>query len=458
MLFARTSRFLILTGVIFLTGCAANQLPGFQNTYYSYNVPQSLVEQIKADLKKYGLPNAQVTRDSVGRIRLVGSYKNEDEVDRAFVIVQSIVGIKSASPFYPENVKEKRWEANAREALEQFSKVSRSAQIKPQVKRALIIGINEFLYRGISSIQGEDDARLVKDRAEKAGYMTTSLFGAQATKGNIEAAIDKMKKIIGPNDSLLVYISSHGEQPLPSPKGGDARKMSIIAYDTEVPNYKNKTDFYLKMHATSVPDTKLQELVQMQARQKRVIIDTCYSGDILQGALDTSSRYILETNGGYPERSGVSIASWTGPEYMSKGIQFHEDAGANDESKPKEKNRSTASAWVAGDNQNPYTIITATSDGQKSWGPNIQAGGTFDSPVTPGKKLKGSFFTQAFFEYLEKYEGHLEPAFKDAQKFTYNQLLNNPPPVSNSDGPPPILQTPRMEPPLPPGNRSGLYE
>lgn len=456
MLFARTFRFLILMGVIFLTGCAANQLPGFQNTYYSYNVPESLVEQIKADLKKYGLPNAQVTRDSVGRIRLVGSYRNEDEVDRAFVIVQSIVGIKSASPFYPENVKEKRWEANAREALEQFTKVIRGVQGE-HVKRALIIGINNFRYDTyLTPLLGEDDAKLVKDRAEKAGYMTTALFGAQATKGNIEAAIDQMKKKIGPNDSLLVYISSHGEQPLPSPKGGDARKMSIIAYDTGAPSYKNKTDFDLKMHATSVSDTKLQELVQMQARQKRVIIDTCYSGDILQGMSDTSSRYILETNGGYPERAGVSIASWTGPEYVSKGIQFRRDTGTNASLKPKEKDRSTSSGWVVGDQQNPYTIITATSDGQKSWGP--KAGGTFDSPVTPGKKLKGSFFTQAFFEYLDKYEGHLEPAFKEAQKFTHDKVRDITPLILDWNGPVPIPQTPRMEPPLLPGNRSGLYE
>ena len=447
MLFAHTFRFFILMGVVFLTGCAANQLPGFQNTYYSYNVPKSLVEQIKTNFKQYGLPNAQITRDSVGRIRLAGSYQNEDEVDRAFVIVQSIVGIKSTSPFYPEDVKEKRWESNAKQAIEKFNKENRNSLARP-VKRALIIGINNFRYDRISSIQGEDDARLVKERVEKAGYVTTALLGAQATKSNIEAAIDKMKKSISPNDSLLVYISSHGEQPLPSSKGGDARKMSIIAYDTGAFSYRDNADMALKIHATSVPDTKVQELVQMQARQKRVIIDTCFSGDILQGISDTSSQYILENNGGRPERASISMAAWTGPEYASKGIQFRKDDQENTSAGVKEKDGSKASGWIVGDQENPYTIITASSDGQRSWGPDPKAGGTFDSPVNPGKKLKGSFFTQAFFDSLDLYDGRLEPAFKDAQSFTHKKVST----ITS------IGQTPRMEPSLPLGNKSALYE
>lgn len=446
MIIFRAFKILLLISLSVLTGCAANQLPGFQNTYYSYNIPPSLIGKINFELNKNNLTNAKITRDSVGRVRLIGSYKNEDEVDRAFIIVQSIVGIKSTSPFYPEDIKEKRWEANAKLAMENFTKTNPTYRAKPE-KRALIIGINTFLNKSIGAIYGEDDARLVNERAMKAGYITVPLFGDQATKYNIETALNKMKAALGPDDSLLIYISSHGEQPLPSSKGGDARKMSVIAYDTKTVS-EDGIESRLKMHDTSVSDTKFQELAQIPVKQKRIIIDTCFSGDILQGVSDTSAQYILETNGGQPERAGVSLASWTGPEFLSKGIKFREDTTA---ATPPEKEKAKPSKWLTAGQDNSYIIITATSDGQKSWGPH---NGIFESPVTVGKNLKGSFFTQAFFEYLDKHQGHLEPAFQDAKEYTYKKVKSIPPEKSSGSQP---LQTPRMEPKLQTNDKINLY-
>jgi hypothetical protein len=425
-----------LLAMLLLWGCAASHLPGYQNTYQGYKVPETLVERIRADFKRYGLPDAQVARDNAGRIRLTGSYRDEDEVDRAFIIVQSTVGMKSTSPFYPENVREKRWEADARRALAQFTQSPRASS-GPSAKRALIVGINKFLDPRLTDILGEDDARRVDFEARKAGFQTTTLLGPQATKANIEAALKQLKSATGPNDSLLIYISSHGTQPTPSPRVKDARKMSIAAYDTGDPAVPGVgTNFRLKVHETSVPDTDVQELARTPTRQTRVIIDTCYSGEILKDIPDESARYILKTNGGTPERAGISISAWSGDAYQAKGIVFSNENAAASNGKPDTKNAPDL---------NRYTIITATSDDQLSWGPS--AGGSFESPVEKGKLLKGSFFTQAFFEYLGKFGGHLEPAFDAARKFTLEKVAQIP-----------AEQRPRLNPPLPAGDPTSIYE
>ena len=448
-------RALVLLCASFLVGCAANQMHGFQNTYYSYNVPQPLLEQITLKFKQHGLVNARIVRDNVGRVQLKGSYKNEDEVDRAFIIVQSTVGLKSTSPFYPENINEKRWEVGAAKALSDFTT---QANAKPQ-KRALIIGINDFKNLGLTkSIQGEDDAKVVKRAAEKAGYLVTALLGENATKSNIEAALAKMKREISPNDSLFIYISSHGTPPVPLHTGHLDRKMSIVAWDSSPfknGNRADKTDSNLNLQLTSVSDTDVQELGNMPTRNTRILIDTCYSGDILKGipniittASDReSNEYINRTNGGQPERASITTAPWI-PAYASKGIQFTPEAQAALPTKSIEKARQTSSAL---DFSGRFTLITATSDGQESLGPPILQGvRDFDNPVSPGKKLTGTFFTQAFFEYLNMYEGQLEPAFRDAKRFT-EQHVNK---VSNGDR----KQIPRLEPFLRPTDLSNLYK
>lgn len=445
---------LILVGTLLLGGCAATHMHGFQNTYQGYNVPEPLVEQIRVELKKAGLVDAQVARDNVGRIRLTGSYRNEDDVDRAYIIVQSLVGLKSTSPFYPENIQEKRWEADAKRALAQFAKRNRSPSAAG-VKRALIVGINKFRDQRLSDILGEDDARLVQREAVKAGYRATTLLGSEATKANIENAIERMKHELGPNDSLLIYISSHGTQPVPKPGVRDARKMSIAAFDTGDPSMPSNLEFRWKVHTTSVPDTKVQELAKLPTRQTRVIIDTCYSGEILKDIPDESRRYILQTNGGIPERTGISIPAWTGEAYAAKGIFVSDDGTTPSDTGADGARRGPAPQ--AGPNAGRYTIITATSDGELSWGPDGRSSGEFESPVTPNKRLKGSFFTQSFFDYLNRYNGHIEPAFAAAKAFTYEKVSRIPP-APNWKGPVPIRQVPRLAPPLPANDTSSIYD
>ena len=186
------ARLACVIGPVLLTACAASSMPGYQNVYRSYNVPEPLVQQIRVKFASRGLTQATVGRDNTGRIQLTGTYRDEDEVDTAFLIVQSIVGIKSTSPFYPEHILKKRWEVDAAKALTAFNRAQAEKAALP-VKRALVIGINHFAdpYH-LHDILGADDAAVVQRYLQRAGYQVTALLNQQATKANIEAAIARL--------------------------------------------------------------------------------------------------------------------------------------------------------------------------------------------------------------------------------------------------------------------------
>jgi len=409
-----TCRAILVMMTLLLSGCAASQMHGFENTYYSYNVPQPLMDKITVKLRQEGLMNARVVRDTVGRVQLAGSYQNEEEVDRAFVIVQSMVGLKSTSPFYPEDIRKKRWEIEAREQLERMAQAERS---RPRAARrvALVVGINQFRDNvHWLDIQGEDDAMVVAAAARESHYIVTSLLGQQATKKNIEMALSRISADLEPQDSLFIYISSHGMQPLPSANSKDERKMSIIAWDSGDAAISSKTDYELNLYRTAVADTLVQQLAKKPTRNTRILIDTCFSGEMLKGLPDDSGGYIARANDGAAERAGISMAAWTGTNYTSKAIRFTDDAPDKGKVAPKNKARTANGGPV--DSERAYTIITATSEGEESLGPQ-RGVGMFSLPGQQ-QQLKGSFFTQSFFAYLKANNGQVEPAFRQARDFT----------------------------------------
>ncbi|MCB1657077.1 MAG: hypothetical protein KDI39_02505, partial [Pseudomonadales bacterium] len=114
---------------ILLAGCTGYQsMPGYQRVYQGYQVPQNLADAVQARLRAEGISQSVIGRDSVGRLKLNGVYRDEDEVERAFIITQSIVGIESTSPFYPESIQEKRWEREAGAALSDYFKRTKQTQ------------------------------------------------------------------------------------------------------------------------------------------------------------------------------------------------------------------------------------------------------------------------------------------------------------------------------------------
>jgi hypothetical protein len=415
-------RWLGLALAALLAGCANQSMPGYQRVYQGYQIPQDLADAVQARMRAEGVREAVVGRDSVGRLKLNGTYRNEDEVERAFIVAQSIVGIQSTSPFYPEHVLEKRWEREAGSALSEFFKRKKQAQANaPGKKRALVIGVNRFQNPELSDIQGEDDARLMGLVLANYGYDVMSLLGERATKANIESTIAQLDQSLSPNDTLFIYVSSHGAPPVPTPAGGEERRMSIAAYDSilSAPGKARVTDATtqsLNFQRTAVRDTLIQGLAQRPSATTRVIIDTCYSGEILKDAPSVGSTYQAKINGGAYEKASASEASWTGEAYTSKAIAFVED-GKPRAASPAQP--SPTSQLVARRN---YSFITATGPGEESYGPPTQLG-TFESPLGRGEVLRGSFFTQSFIAYLKQLSGDVPRAFEAARTFTAQKAL-----------------------------------
>ena len=323
----------VLAASVFLVGCANQSMPGYQKVYQGYDIPQSLVDTVQRRMVAEGLKQAVVTRDTVGRLRLAGQYKDEDEVDKAFIISQSLVGIKSTSPFYPDNVVEKRWQKDAENSLADYFKQKKQAKLTgPGKKYALVIGINKFIDPILTEIQGEDDARIMGLVLANYGFEVSSMLGERATKKNIENAVAEMERKLGSNDSLFIYVSSHGNPPIPTPSNGDERKMSIAAYDSGDINpqsrSKDNTSYQLNFQKTSIKDTLIQKLAQRPTAATRVIIDTCYSGEILKDLPSEGATYQAQQHpqqqhpGTHP---GCSVHAHRQDE---EGINFHVKARA----------------------------------------------------------------------------------------------------------------------------------
>lgn len=410
---------------LFLAGCANQSMPGYQKVYQGYEIPQNLVDTVQKRMYAEGLKQAVVTRDTVGRLRLAGQYKDEDEVDKAFIISQSLVGIKSTSPFYPENVLEKRWQKDAENALADYFKQKKQAKSSaPGKKYALVIGINKFIDPILTDIQGEDDARIMGLVLANYGFEVVSMLGERATKKNIEAAVAEMDKKLGVNDSLFIYVSSHGNPPIPTPANGDERKMSIAAYDSGDINPQNKskdnTSYQLNFQRTSIKDTLIQKLAQKPTAATRVIVDTCYSGEILKDLPSEGAAYQAQQNQGQFEKASVSLASWSGEAYTSKGISFVADANASANANASKNGKANSADKSKFEERKNYTFITATSANEIALGPLVSEG-TFKSPINQSDLLRGSFFTQSFLAYLKQYAGDVPKAFEEARIFTSQQ-------------------------------------
>lgn len=431
---ARLRRVGLVLALVGLTGCATHTMRGYQNTFQGYSVPDTLLQSIRARFKAERIHGALIERDNVGRVRLAGQYENEDEVDQAFTIVQTLVGLKATSPFYPQNIRQRRWEAAASQALQKYVNTVRQGQnVQPQapgVRRALVIGVNTFLDPLLTPVQGEDDARAVADQLSRYGYRVTALFGKAATKAAIEGAIASLRAELQPADALFLYVSSHGAPPLPSAQGGDERRMSIVAYDTGFPPGQQPSDAVahaLQIQRTAVKDVLLQDLARQATQTTRVLVDTCYSGEMLRGLPSESREFILRQNGGVVDRAGISLASWSGERLNTKGIRL---SGGTEAGRPGDASvRGSPAAPAA---RGGYTLITATSEGELAYGPDPRTG-RFTSPVTKDRELQGSFFTQSLLAWLDLHNGKLQPAFDAASKFTSGTVL--------SHG---LKQTPRM--------------
>jgi outer membrane protein OmpA-like peptidoglycan-associated protein len=113
---------LLLSIAATLTGCAVTSHPQFEKTYFKANVSDAQVQEVIKQFKSSGLGSADVGKDTLGRLILTGEYKNENEVEQAFAILEKSVGIGNYATVRPSKIKVLRWEIEAGKEFEKYIK------------------------------------------------------------------------------------------------------------------------------------------------------------------------------------------------------------------------------------------------------------------------------------------------------------------------------------------------
>lgn len=412
----------ILRGLaLLLAGCAAQMHPDFENVYERYNVPEELVVKARENFSRFGLKGADVMRDRLGRLQLAGRYENEDEVDRAFVIVQNLVGLQATSMVYPTEVRVKAWEQATAQAFERFIQRQRPAPAAqapspggssqagvthpaptaspgapgaPKGRKfALIVGIGKFSDPDVPPLPGaeKDASTLAALLLAQGGYEPSEiavLRNAQATRAGIRAQLKRLAQEPGPADTVFVFIASHGLQPIPDPRVPNVRKYPVLAYDS-------RTSSPVAMHDTALHDTHLIELVRSsRAGEVVVVVDTCFSGNVFSKLPDVqlggaaSEKFIRRVNGGELDRDAVGANAlarrWVPQPAGSVGPQ----AGTV-----------------------RISLMSASGPGEES----RESDGVLPAPS--GRPFDGGLFTQSFAEGLRIYRGDVSQAFAYSRVF-----------------------------------------
>lgn len=338
---------------------------------------------INNNLKQNRITNGFAELDSYGRVQLKGGYEDDRQVDLAFSLAQQVVGVKWVSPVTPDNIKVKEWERRIGSLFSRARVINEvgSEKTQPGVVRnryALVVGVGQFKY-GIQSLQ-----YTVRDASsfysfivnpQGAGFPRNNVYyltDQTATRDNIMKYLNTIKAQAGPDDLVVIYMSSHGTPP--DKFGG----VHIVTYDTEVKPRE-------RVWHTAVTETMLKDFVEsLRSRRLVMILDTCYSNGAyrsIPGFLPPGGKSL-----GADDDEGYGISRDYGKRLLGSKDIVVDDA-------PKK-----SSSGKSIDSQDGYgkVLLSASSAGEKSW---------------ESDTLKNSVFTYYFVDGLKKYRGSVQDAF-----------------------------------------------
>ncbi len=357
-------------------------------------VTDAHIQQVNQLFAQNGVPGGRVELDAYGRLELKGEYDDEMQVDRAFSLAQTVVGVKWVSPVTPENIKVKEWEKKL------GSLFSRAAVLKPGVRGdgpvgpirnryALVVGVGKF-KSGITPLQYavRDASLFYRFLIEQAGFTknnTYFLADQNATSANVVRYLNGIRNAAQEDDLVVIYMSSHGTPP--DKFGG----VYIVTYDTEV----NPRE---RVWHTSVAESALKDFVEnLKARRLVMILDTCYSNGAyraIPGFLPPGGKSLGV--GDADEGYGVSTA-------QGKRLFGAKDIVLD------EQPRRAGSAGKSIGSQESYgkVLISASSAGEKSW---------------ESDQLRNSVFTYYFVDGMRRYDGSVKDAFDYSKPRTLQRV------------------------------------
>ncbi len=157
-----------------------------------------------------------------------------------------------------------------------------------QTKRALVVGISEYLPSGNDTwgaIHGSNDADLIAAVLKKQGFSIVKISNKSATAGRVRKGLGDLVASCKPGDIVYVHFSCHG-QPVEDLDGDeeDGWDESVVPYDALMVYRKGKYE-----GANHIIDDELNTYFRRMRRKvgKKglvcVAVDACHAGGASRG-------------------------------------------------------------------------------------------------------------------------------------------------------------------------------
>ena len=328
---------------------------------------------IKSRFAQERLVNASVEFASDGRLKLTGQFRDREEVQLAFALAQQVAGVRWVAPTTPENVRYPGTERMKDDILAALRRPKPApATTAPGERYALIVGVGHYAESKIPPLpHAANDAKAFANFLEASDLRNDNLIlllEEQATKKNVSQAMRDLRNRIKPNDTVVVYFSTHGWKP------NDLGNVPIILHDTRVDAKRAWVD-----PKTSLQDDEIRQFIEaVSPARVMVVLDVCYSGGAfakIPGVLASTSRDL------FVEESNFATGA------SEKSLNY-----------------------LAGSRQEQEKILIAASGpGEKSW---------------EHKELKQGYFTYYFLDEL-KNKRDVKLAFDAAKPVVQAEVRRN---------------------------------
>lgn len=355
--------------------------------------------QINQLFQTNGIRAGRAGIDRQGRVELQGQFENDREVDLAFSLAQTVVGVRWVSPVTPENIRVKAWEdclgrlmagepCGGAPSAAPPSRGPAAGEVPPGPvanKYGLVVGVGRF--RGpITPLQYAN-----KDAYDVYSYLIDPAGGnfkrenvvllrdENATRDNVVRALGEIQRLAREDDLVFVYFSSHGTPP--DKFGG----VHVVTHDSQV----NPRE---RIWETSVNEAILRDFVQ-NIRTKRLVVlmDACYSNGAYQHVVG-----FLPPGGKSLEMAGDE-GFGRSRRYMAQRLLGAKDLVV-DEGSPRGAGAPTGWGKV---------LISASDAGERSW---------------ESDQLRNSVFTRYLVDGLRNNRGNVKEAFDYAKPLVREQV------------------------------------
>jgi hypothetical protein len=368
------------------------------------------VQRINALFKAHGVTHGVAALDARGRIELKGQFADDGQVDIAFSLAQTVVGVRWVSPVTPEHIKVKAWE----DCLSRLMSGERCAAPAPPAgapgpsatapgpigeKYAVVVGVGRFRSE-ITPLQYAN-----KDAWDVYTYLVDPAGGnfkrgnvvllrdEHATRERVVRALGEIQRVARPDDLVLVYLSSHGTPP--DKFGG----VHVVTHDSQVRPRERVWD-------TSLNEQLLREFIERVPSQRLVIVmDACYSNGAYRqvaGFLPPGGKSLETDAAEGAGRSRAYMARLIGAkDLVAEDARWRaEGARGRAEDAAPRPGAAPADGWGK-------VLISASDAGERSW---------------ESDELRNSVFTRYWLEGLRRHRGSMKEAFEHARPLVRQQV------------------------------------